>query len=81
MSIISSMLALPSVGIHQQPAPERWPACWAPHIYFVSALRERLQRKKVGARLTEVEEYLEAVVSGGLGQGCVVVAATVFGQN
>ena len=49
------------------------------HVEVVNALRERLDRKKVVDKLTEVEESLDAVVSGlGLRQGCVAVLATVF---
>ncbi len=49
------------------------------HVEVVNALRERLDRQKVVDKLTEVEESLDAVISGlGLRQGCVAVLAKVF---
>lgn len=47
------------------------------HTEVVNSLRERLDRERVVDRLSEVES-LDAVVSGGLGQGCVAVLASVF---
>ena len=48
------------------------------HTEVVNSLRERSDRERVVDGLSEVEESLDAVVSGGLGQGCVAVLASVF---
>ena len=52
------------VGIHQE---------------AISALRERLQHAKlVQDRLTEAEKSIDAVLSGGVAQGCCALQSSVF---
>ena len=54
------------VGIHQE---------------AVNALRERLQHAKVVKdRLTEVEQSIDALVSGGTAQGCCALLSSVFAK-
>lgn len=51
------------------------------HVDTVNAVRERLQRIKpdLGGRLTELEQSLDAIVSGGFGQGHVAILANAYG--
>ncbi len=47
----------------------------------VNALRERLQHAKlVKDRLSEVELSIDAVVNGGVAQGCCALLSSVFAK-
>ena len=51
------------------------------HLEIANAARERLERMKtdLSGRLGQVEESLDALVSGGFGQGAVAILGNAFG--
>ncbi|KAL0029834.1 hypothetical protein WJX77_002744 [Trebouxia sp. C0004] len=47
----------------------------------INALREKLQHAKlVKDRLTEAEKSIDAIVNGGVAQGCCALLASVFSE-